>query len=346
MMKTLYQAVALALLVSLPLMAQETQDDFWDEEDAQKACEPFLRYLPGPAGRPTEADRKAFEREKNCFGHFYSADVKPDYDKGRRCCLVRGDCNRELAMVFANGWGTPRDLGAATYFLCRAGDEMAPAEQWSMLQFVDGLRTGKEKGKLDYCEHVTSGMGSTWCAGLEQDQKKVEWDRRIAAVEKTLGADAKPAFAAVRKAAEAAIKADAEYIASSSLGGTIYPSLVIGGETDRTDDFVATLERYTQKRASEASPDVWKKADDGLNSLYKSMMAEAKANDKEYEQGTAGQDALRNAQRAWIPYRDAWIAYYRLRWKGTAPPEALEREINKALTEKRTQELAELGAEP
>src|SRR5215203_4307485 len=91
---------ALLLLVALPASGQ----DMWGEEEAQKACAPFEHYQPGPAARPTEADRKTFSREKNCFGHFYSADVKPDYDKGSRCCLVRGDCNRELAMVFANAW--------------------------------------------------------------------------------------------------------------------------------------------------------------------------------------------------------------------------------------------------
>lgn len=331
--------IVLMLLVPPTLTAQ-------DPDPVEQACARFKQYQPGPAARPTEADRKAFGREKNCFGHFYSADIKPDYDKGRRCCLVRGDCNRELAMVFANGWGTPRDFDAATYFLCRAGHEMAPFEQEGMLEFLQGMRTGKETGKLDYCEHVTSGAGASWCASLDYDRKKIDWDRRTAAVEKTLGADVKPAFAALRKAAEAAIEADAAYIAEPNRGGTIYSSVVIGGQMDRSDDFVATLERYNRKRAPEAGPAALKKADDGLNSLYKSMMAQAKADDKEYEQGTAGQDALRKAQRVWIPYRDAWTAFYRLRWKGAAPPEALDREITTALTEKRTQELAELGPEP
>ena len=157
-------------------------------------------------------------------------------------------------MLFANGWGTPRDLDAATYFLCRAGDEMAPFEQQGMLEFLQGMRSGKETGKLDYCDHITSGMGGTWCAGLDYDRKKIDWDRRTTAVEKTLGADAKPALAALRKAAEASIKADATYIAEPNRGGTIYPSMLIGGEMDRGDDFIATLERYTQKRGPEASP--------------------------------------------------------------------------------------------
>jgi uncharacterized protein YecT (DUF1311 family) len=332
--------IALALLAPSTLAAQDPVDP------VEHSCARFKQYQPGPAARPTDADRKAFNREKNCFGHFYSADVKPDYDKGRRCCLVRGDCNRELAMVFANGWGTPRDFDAATYFLCRAGDEMAPFEQEGMLEFIQGMRTGQEKGALDYCDHITSGVGTTWCAGLDYDRKKIDWDRRIAAVEKTLGADTKPALAALRKAAEAAIEADAAYIAEPNRGGTIYPSVVLGGEMDRTDDFLATLERYTQKRAPEANPAGLKKADDALNSLYKTMMAAAKADDKEYEQGTAGEDALRNAQRAWIPYRDAWTAFYRLRWKGAIAPEILDREIATALTRERAKELPELGTAP
>lgn len=331
--------IALALLVPSTLAAQ-------NPDPVEQACARFKQYQPGPAARPTEADRKAFGREKNCFGHFYSADVKPDYDKGRRCCLVRGDCNRELAMVFANGWGTPRDFDAATYFLCRAGDEMAPFEQEGMLEFLQGMRTGKEKGDLDYCEHVTSGAGSGWCMSVELDRKKVEWERRIAAVDRTLGKEARQSLAALRKAAEAATGADASYMAEPNRGGTIYSAVVLGGEAERGDDFVATLERYSQKRAPAATPDALKKADNALNSLYKEMMAAAKADDEEYEQGTAGQDALRNAQRAWIPYRDAWSAFYRLRWKGAAPPEALDREIAAALTEKRTRELSELGTEP
>ena len=230
---------ALLLLTALPAFGQ----DFWGEEDARKACAPFERYQPGPAARPTEEDRKAFSREKNCFGHFYSADVKPNYDKGRRCCLVRGDCNRELAMAFANAWGTPRDLDAAAYFLCRAGDEMAPAEQWGMLQFLDGLRTGKEKGDLDYCEQITSGMGMTWCTSLDYERKEVEWDRRLTAVEGALAKEARPSLTALLKTADTFAEADSSLIAEPNRGGTAYPSMALGGRIDRTEAFVSAQPR-------------------------------------------------------------------------------------------------------
>lgn len=339
-MKALCQAgaIAVALLIPSTLAAQDA------DVSIEQACARFKNWQPGPAARATEADRKAFGREKNCFGHFYSADVKPDYDKGRRCCLVRGDCNRELAMTFANGWSTPRDFDTATYFLCRAGDEMAPFEQEGMIEFVQSMRAGKEKGPLDYCDHVTSGAGATWCTGLDYDQKQVGWQSRISLVEKTLEPEAKKALGTLQKAADDLIPADGAVIAEPNRGGTIYPSMALGGEIERREVFVATLERYTRSRAPKATPEALKTADAALNAAYKARMAEMKQNDKEMEQGTTSQDVLRDAQRAWIPYRDAWTAFYRLRWKGAAPPEALDQEIEAALSRDRSKELAEMGA--
>ena len=163
-------------------------------------------------------------------------------------------------------------------------------------------------------------------------------------MEKGLSPEARPALAALRKATDALVEADAEYIAEGNRGGTIYPSVILSSQMDRTDDLLATLERYVQKRAPAATADALKKADSVLNTAYKAIVSQAKADDKEYETGNAS--ALRDAQRAWIPYRDAWIAFYRLRWKGAAPPEALDREIAAALTEKRPRDLNELGKEP
>ncbi len=99
-----FRWIALALLIPSTLAAQDP------DVTVEQTCAPFKNWQAGPAARPTEADRKAFGREKNCFGHFYSADVKPDYDKGRRCCLVRGDCNREPRHGFCQRLGHPARL--------------------------------------------------------------------------------------------------------------------------------------------------------------------------------------------------------------------------------------------
>jgi uncharacterized protein YecT (DUF1311 family) len=50
---------------------------------------------------------------------------------------------------------------------------------------------------------------------------------------------------------------------------------------------------------------------------------------------------LRDAQRAWIRYRDAFAAFYVDRWRGAAKAEALRREIVAQLSRERAAELRE-----
>jgi uncharacterized protein YecT (DUF1311 family) len=182
----------------------------------------------------------------------------------------------------------------------------------------------------------------------ELNRKKVEWERRIApiaALARSRGKETQKALAALRKKAEAFTGNDASVFAEPNLGGTGYSTVILVGEIKRGEDFVATLERYTRERAPETNPTALKTADDALNATYTEVMAAYKAEDEDAGKGTSGQDVLRQAQRSWIPYRDAWIAFYRLRWKEAAPPEALDREIAAALTEQRTKELGEVVAE-
>ncbi len=331
-------ASLLALLVPCSLSAQK---DF-GEPEAQALCAKLKDYHPGPKAQSTETDRKLFAAEsETCFAYVYGPGKALDYDKGRRCCLVKG-CDRELAMIFANGWGVPRDYDAAIYFLCRA-EEIAPAEQWGMLGHVQEMRTKAQPEDLDYCTWVTSGRGASWCQGLAMDQLAPKWNDRIETVSRSLNDAVRPALKVLRKAADSFARADGGLFALENYGGTIYPSQVLIGQQEQTEAFLAALEKYTRSRAPAASPAEFERADQALNAAYRKQMIQVKADDKQFERTTAGQDSLRDAQRAWIPYRDAWKSFYRLRWKGAATPEALDREIATALTTTRGQELSKLG---
>src|SRR5262245_42144397 len=132
----LYAAAAAVLMVA---MTNSAGVQIRSDEEARAVCEPFARYKPGPLEVATSADRREFQPDAFCIDYVYQlvGDEK-NYDKARRCCLAAGNCNRELGMIFANGWGVPQNFDAATNFICRAGGEMAPAEQWSMLDRIDG----------------------------------------------------------------------------------------------------------------------------------------------------------------------------------------------------------------
>jgi uncharacterized protein YecT (DUF1311 family) len=330
----------------LPLLfpsSLSAQKDF-GESEAQALCGKLKDYHPGPKARSTDADRKLFAAEtETCTGYVYGPGTALNYDKGRRCCLVKG-CNRELAVIFANGWGVPRDYDAALYFLCRA-EEIAPAEQWGMMGYVQEMRTKAQPEDLEYCSWVTSGRGMTWCQGLTMDHLAPEWDQRIETVSRSLNDTARPALKVLRKAANTFAEADGGLFALENYGGTIYPSQVLAGQQEQTEAFLAALEKYARNRAPAASPAEFERADQALNTAYRKRMTRVKSDDKQFERTTAGQDSLRNAQRAWIPYREAWKSFYRLRWKGAATPEALDLAIATVLTSTRAQELSKLDAE-
>jgi len=330
----------LALLLSPSAALSQDDENVPSEAEAEAICARFASYKPGPEARATDEDRKAFsDKSVDCTAYVYDTGEGVDRDKGRRCCLVHGDCNRELGTIFANGWGVHRDYDAATYFLCHADGEMAAFEQWEMLGHVEAMRKAGQPKDLDFCEYAESGYGTSWCAQLDLARRSVDWEKRIAALRPALGA-AQPSLAALRKAADTFIEANAEAEAAGNLGGTIYPSLVLGSQAAGNEAFVANLERFSHQRADAATPETLKKADAALNAIYKTAVAP-----DELDEDHAVSDSLRAAQRAWIRYRDAWTAFYRLRWKDAAPPDALDREITSALTVQRTEELGKMGEE-
>ncbi len=253
-------------------------------------------------------------------------------------------CNRELALIFANGWGVSRDYDAALYFLCQM-EGIAPFEQWSMLGHIQEMRKQAQPKDLDYCDWVTSGHGMAWCQGLQMDRLAPEWDRRVETVSRSLPDAARPALMMLRKAADTFAAADGALTALENFGGTAYTSLVLADQQEQTETFLAILAKYTNQRGPVATPADFENADHALNAAYQKQMTQVKSGDKEFGWNGVGEKSLRDAQRAWIPYRDAWKSFYRLRWKGVAAPEALDREIATVLTATRAEELSKLGSE-
>ena len=232
---------------------------------------------------------------------------------------------RDLAEAYANGTGGGKqDFASAIHVICKTS-EIAPMEQWSMLDHVVQLQRGETAKPLDYCEHVTSGYGMTFCAVRETERATPELQARFGAVRGQYGEP----LAALRKRADAFIEADAAWQAAPNRGGTIYPSEVVHARLDRERKLVESLERYAKQRGASASEDDAKRADAELNAAYRKRMAASEAGES---------DELRTAQRAWIGYRDAWMAAYERRWKGAAPAVALRREIATLLSRERAGE--------
>jgi len=88
----------------------------------------------------------------------------------------------------------------------------------------------------------------------------------------------------------------------------------------------------------------WQGADAELNAAYKTAMADMKETDSYLPDDLKGAaDALRDAQRAWIPYRDKACASYGYLARGGSMEPQLIYICRAELTRQRIKELKELA---
>lgn len=246
-----------------------------------------------------------------------------------------------LAELFANGDDdVKQDFGAAIHFICRPNG-MAPAERWGMLEHVLRMERGYTKEPLDFCQFDTSRDGGILCAGRRQGEETPQLEGRFEAVRRQYPAKT---LEALRERATAFVEADSFWEAEQTREGTMYAYYETHTRLDREKKFLELLERYTAERAPAASEADLKSADAQLNAAYRKRMAAIEPCNPEYQNCSPPLEPenLRDAQRAWIPYRDAWIAFYQERWRGAAPPDVLRREVATALTRLRTADFGNL----
>jgi uncharacterized protein YecT (DUF1311 family) len=306
-------------------------------------------YTPGAKARPTEEDRRLVAsgalRQTVVLQYGDEAREEREYDETRRYCLVTGKCDIDLAMIFANGWGVARDYDAATWFLCRLDASTALAEKEGMLAHVERMRTAEEPEELRYCDHATDTMGLLYCP---QPTPTEGWPKdRIARVRETLTPEAARALDGLATDLDAFASADADVHAFWALGNVMYTPRKVEEEDRIRNEQVSTLERLAVARAPGCTPAALKAADAALNESYRLARAvppESPHRDTS-EHEAEWTETLRDAQRAWIRYRDAWTAFYLARWKGKAKPEVLKREISCALTLERSAQLDGIHAE-
>jgi uncharacterized protein YecT (DUF1311 family) len=287
----------------------------------------YLSYLEADFPLPTIPD----ERAENAVCDLYDS-YRPAVPEG----WDPETDSLELAEMFANGDRVDQDFSAAIHFVCRMG--MADAERRSMLEHVLAMERGSTEEPLDFCALHTSRDGGIICAGRRDDEVGPQLQERFEAVRARC---AGRAIDALRERATAFVEADAFWEAEQSRGGTMYVYAETHATLDREGRFVEQLELYTKERAAAATAAELAKADAELNAAYRKRMASIEPCDPEYANCSPPLEPenLREAQRAWIPYRDAWVAFYQERWRGAATPAVLRNEIAAALTRARIADL-------
>ncbi|MFD0726263.1 lysozyme inhibitor LprI family protein [Lysobacter brunescens] len=244
-----------------------------------------------------------------------------------------------LMMLYANGEGVKRNLPLAKRFACEYGG--APAEVDGRLEHIDAIAEGTDTQAMDICDDITSGLMAGFCSRRSADAARFERNQRWQMLQAAWTPAQRAAWADVRKAADDYF--DLVSREETDMSGTARGAFAVGAREDLEIALLDAVTRFESgKRPTQKAGD-FARADKALNATYKATLAKLVAGlgDGMFgDYGTIGPDGVRQTQRAWLRYRDAWVRFATLRWPGT-PADAWKA----WLTEERTKALAELVSE-
>jgi len=248
---------------------------------------------------------------------FYYGMGKPiDYVKARTCAYAERKSGSDetdnfsgsaiLMMIYANGYGVKKNIALAERFACVI--PASEAEMEGRIKHLENLKnTSKQTSAFDLCDDITSGFMMGECAILGDDLNKPEREQKLAAIQKNWNQREKSAFQRLKNAANHFTKIRSEE--EIDLSGTARTVFLIGEANIQQRDFTESLKLLELNQAPHYSLAQFKDADQKLNFLFQKLI-----HGNTLPQGTITQESVQKTQKAWIQYRDAWLAFAKIKY--------------------------------
>jgi uncharacterized protein YecT (DUF1311 family) len=331
---------ASALAADQPTDWSQVKDEYSSDYAPSKAiCRKLLDY-PTPSASELNATETTALDGCDSEALYYGIGMAPDPAKARKCALFEvkdGDDSpfggRTMLMtVYANGHGAKRDLDLATHLACQI--DGAPAERDGRVRHLAELKAKGWTGSgFDYCDDITSGLAMGYCEDHAARLADVARERGFGGVAAGLSPDARTALPGLRKAHDTF--ADAHSSGELDLSGTARAAISIAAEQKLKDELLDMLQRLGSGRAPAYGHAQYLAADARLNAAYRKRLAGIA---RDNGPGGVTKAGVREAQRAWIRYRDAFLAF-----AATAYPKVSRDSLAAWITDKRIAMLSEEG---
>ena len=345
-MRALVPAVAAAVLLMTTLAA--SAENWADVRDPVTTGSEYARSkaicralkgvsLPTPEIASRDGGTPPSRESCNSEALYYGIGVKPDPARALRCALreraapdggrgsgsaFSGDVM--LMTIYANGVGAPRDLDRAIAIACEL--DAAPAESDGRVNHLAALKAQHWTGHdFSFCDDVTSGYAHGVCAAHDAAVEDAKRGQRLATLTAGWSETDKHAFLALRRA-EAAY-AETRGADEVDMSGTARGAMSIGERQGQEAEFLDLLQGLEKGAVPASTAQQSDEADARMNAAYQRIQHATDIT----SWGTVTKDGIRTAQRAWLRYRDAWIAFARVRYPAIGPES-----LRAALTEKRT----------
>jgi hypothetical protein len=306
-------ALAIAAAAEAPWDWGDTKDEWNSSPDFDRSkalCRKVRGREPPASDGP---DRAAAASLKGCDSEalYYGIGMPEDPVRARQCAFLEAEredggvfSGRTMLMtIYANGVGAKRDLDVAIHLAC--GVEGAPMESHGRVTHLAELKAKAWKGRdFHFCDDITSGLAMGYCASHSANMAGPLREKALAAMSAGWTAAEKQAFARLRTAHEAYVEAHGS--GEVDLTGTARGAMVVGAEEALREELVKVLERLRSGRALPTPAARLPAEDAALNAAYRRRLREV-AEGGEFSGMTPA--SVRTAERAWLRYRDSFLAF-------------------------------------
>lgn len=268
------------------------------------ACMRVAKAAPLPADLPAPAAVASLQQCKAVELYYdtksMSAPKLEDWRQVRHCAVATSN-SEVLMMLYQNGQGVVKAPPLAMKYACSIA--AAPAEMAGRIEHLQQLATNGQ-GEIDLCDDITSGYMMGVCSAIDARQNNRV---RNAATGKTNASWPVAAQASYQKLEAATAKfADARAGKETDLSGTARAAMSIAARTAELDLLAQDVKQYEAGKLPAAmTPAQAQALDKQLNVIYGKLMKQPKP---DYA-GAVEKDGVRDTQRLWLKYRDAWMDF-------------------------------------
>jgi uncharacterized protein YecT (DUF1311 family) len=351
-MKTTFRAAGAVALAALALCGFASQDGYFGEPDgrsygepqfaaSQALCRAVRDRAPPPKDLPDAATARALA---GCSSEalYYGIGMAADPAKARQCAILEmSDPDKQyepfagagmLMTIYANGRGAKKDLDLAVHMACAVWG--APVDNDNLVQALDARRRGGPADeRFDYCSDVmigASNVSGPMCLAHEARAAEPVRAAKLAVLTRDFSPAARQAYKALNAAEARFIQVRQD---NESPPGAQNRGVPLRIAEDARDIHVEQLEQLSgSTRVTGAGEH--RAYDRSLNQVYRAALGELPAR-QEAQAGDITRDGVRETERAWIVYRDAWLAFAPVAW-----PKASTEALAARLTRDRVGQLA------
>lgn len=239
-----------------------------------------------------------------------------EWEQVRHCAYAESDAT-VLMMLYANGYGVSRNHDLALKYACSL--PAAPAEMDGRVAHLNERALHHEARPFDQCDDITSGFMGGQCAQIQDRLDSKARTGKLSAILKTWQPGQQIAAAQLQQALEqfAARRADQE----TDMSGTLRAALAIEAHGVELDLFAHDVQDAEKGKLPRYSEQQFQQLDKKLNLVYQRIMQQPAQKDGSagLGYGTVTKEGVRITQRAWLAYRDAWVALGAARYPTVAP---------------------------